>query len=148
MELDSTHTQKTVIQHHETGPDMEPSGERKRGRPRSGWRRDTLAELQRVGMTKRRQKGLSRAESDGGVSSMAYDQPRAKRGITQGHNSMLNSDPSSFRVEYISVGFNCKNMQREARNKGMDTRKLNPCSNVKLSQWGHNLKEGSKFYPS
>ena len=49
--LDWTHTQETVIQHHETGRDMEPSGERKRGRPRNSWRRDTLAELQRVGMT-------------------------------------------------------------------------------------------------
>ena len=28
-----------------------PQGKRKRGRPRNSWRRDTLAELQRVGMT-------------------------------------------------------------------------------------------------
>ena len=37
-----------------------------------------MAELQRVGMTGSRQRGLPRAESDGGVASMVYAQPRAK----------------------------------------------------------------------
>jgi hypothetical protein len=50
-----THTSNTRSQSHETGPDIEPSGEkdqgkRKRGKPRNNRRRDTIAETKRARM--------------------------------------------------------------------------------------------------
>jgi hypothetical protein len=56
VQLCRTHTLKTSIQPHETGPDMEPSGggrRRKRDRSRNSWRWDTTEEIKGVGMTQK-----------------------------------------------------------------------------------------------
>jgi hypothetical protein len=45
------HTEETTKQHHQTGPQMEPTRQKKqsRGRPRNTWHRDTESELKEQG---------------------------------------------------------------------------------------------------
>ena len=47
--MDWPHTEEITRQHHQTGPQMEPTGQKSRGRHRNTWRRDTESELKGQG---------------------------------------------------------------------------------------------------
>ena len=47
--MDWPHTEETTKQHHQTGPNTEPTRKRSRGRPRNTWHRDTESELKEQG---------------------------------------------------------------------------------------------------
>lgn len=51
MEVDWTHPKESRNKRYKASFKLEPQGQRKRGRPKSTWRRGNNSELNKIGMT-------------------------------------------------------------------------------------------------
>ena len=70
--MERPHSQEANTTHHKTGANMEPSGQKKNGRPKNTWRRETEAEMSKTGYNRKELEAQPTIVSGGKESLLSY----------------------------------------------------------------------------